>query len=928
MSGKVLKPLLIGAAIIAVGVATGGIGFGASFTTTSLFTGATVTATTAASTTLLGGLALSAGLASISAGVNAALAKTPHATLSQLDRLNASINPSAPRKTVFGRTAMATDIRYVEPSGTDQEYIDHIIAVAAHKVTSIQELWIDDLTAWTLAGGVTAKYLGYLTVEPILEGTASNYVAINGGAKWGATRRLTGCAYLHIRIKRTGNSKKAESPFVSGLSSRLTVVGEGMPVYDPRLDSTVPGGSGPQRATDQSTWSFNASFLDQGNNPALQVLAQQIGWRINGKLSVGAGTPISRINLASYITAANLCDEAVMTASGTTQKRYTCAGVFGEDTDSDSKLTALAVACNGALRDGGGKLSFIVRHNDLGAPDVDLTDDDAIGPGTWEPVPDLTEAYNVVRGRYCDPSPNSLYQLVDYPEVRLDSPDGVDRILTLDLPLIDNAARAQRLAKQVLERRQYQGKYTGNFGARAWNAKVGSVVRFTLSAAGWVNKPFRVEGQGISIGGSCPMILREEAAAIYAWDADDRAPVTAAPPTVYDPLNSPLILGINQAGTTANWTGVIDDDPATRPRPFDGATVGAPPGTPVGDREAQAIVDDLERNGIGLISEILRSGLAKNYTDALTTLNGLPIGTLVENWQEQTIEGLNAIVQTLSLIGAKSGDSSAFIVNLESLKVSPDQSLGQKLDGISTTTGTNTASISFLLQAVTDLSGGQAKAVIQLDVNGNISGITLTNDGTSSAFNVVASQFSFVDDSGAVAIRPLYYEDGALYMDNVYIKKLAVGVVTTANIALNQVTTSSFKFIDFGSAGGATVINASTGVWNIMHLGSDTLTVQTDNPVIPAGSDVNLRMFVILQRTGGDNDRVSFRLMRDGPTTGTVQIGNAVPSGMTNFPQVVCYEWDDEISVTEAYSYWIEARRDDGGGTYISGKLIIDAGKR
>jgi hypothetical protein len=30
----------------------------------------------------------------------------------------------------FGRTAMATDIRYVEPSGTNQEYIDYIIAVA------------------------------------------------------------------------------------------------------------------------------------------------------------------------------------------------------------------------------------------------------------------------------------------------------------------------------------------------------------------------------------------------------------------------------------------------------------------------------------------------------------------------------------------------------------------------------------------------------------------------------------------------------------------------------------------------------------------------------------------------------------------------------------------------------------------------------
>lgn len=782
MSGKVLRPLLISAAIIAVGVATGGIGF-AGAATANGFLGATlgggITAlgVTATATGFGSVLALAAAGTALS-GIEAALSKTPHATLSQLDRLNASINPSATRKTVFGGdVAMATDIRYVEPSGTDQEYVDHIIAVAAHKVTSIGQLWIDDLLAWTSDGGPQGKFVGYLTVDTVLEGGASNYIAINGGAKWGASRRLTGCAYIHVRIKRTGNSKKADSPFVSGLSSRLTVVGNGMPVYDPRFDSTVPGGSGPQRADNQNTWSFNTSGLEQGRNPALQMLAQQLGWRINGKVSVGCGTPPSRINLASYITAANLCDEPVTIADGSTQKRYVGAGVFGEDTDPASTLTAIAVACNGALRDGGGKLGFTIRHNDLGAPAVDLTDDDVIGPGTWEPVPDLAEGFNVIRGRYCDPSANSLFQLVDYPEVRLDSPDGVDRILTLDLPLIDNAARAQRLAKQVLERRQYQGKFTANFNARAWNAKVGDVVRVTLSAAGWVNKLFRVEAQGISMGGSCPMILREEADAIYAWDADDRAPVTAAPPTVYDPLNSPLILGINQAGTTANWTGVIDDDPTGRPRPFDGATVGTPAGYFVGDREAQAIVDDLERNGINLIGTILRGTLLKNYTDALTTLNGLPIGTVVENWQEQTVEGLNAIVQTLSLLGAKSGDGSAFLVNLDSLKVSPTESLGQQLDGIQTAVGANETSISFLLQAVSNQSGGEAKAVIQLDVNGNISGIVLTNDGYESAFNVVASKFSFVDDSGAVAIRPLYYDGGRLYMDNVYIKKLAAGAI-------------------------------------------------------------------------------------------------------------------------------------------------------
>ncbi|MDZ7906364.1 MAG: hypothetical protein U5N55_11740 [Cypionkella sp.] len=70
---------------------------------------------------LVSGIALVAGIATGNAflilqgasGVASSLKKRPKigASSADRDRLNANINPRAPRTIVFGRTAMATDVR-------------------------------------------------------------------------------------------------------------------------------------------------------------------------------------------------------------------------------------------------------------------------------------------------------------------------------------------------------------------------------------------------------------------------------------------------------------------------------------------------------------------------------------------------------------------------------------------------------------------------------------------------------------------------------------------------------------------------------------------------------------------------------------------------------------------------------------------------
>src|SRR5690606_6012202 len=108
--------------------------------------------------------------------------------------------------------------------------------------------------------------------------------------------------------------------------------------------------------------------------------------------------------------------------------------------DGAGVRVAIETAMNAALRDAGGQLSLTVLHNDLSAPALTLTEADVIGPHLWDQTGPLSEDRNIVRGRFT--SPAALYQLADYPAVVTGSIDGIDRILSLDLPGVQSAGQA------------------------------------------------------------------------------------------------------------------------------------------------------------------------------------------------------------------------------------------------------------------------------------------------------------------------------------------------------------------------------------------------------------------------------------------------------------------------------------------------------
>lgn len=77
----------------------------------------------------------------------------------------------------------------------------------------------------------------------------------------------------------------------------------GLREYDPRKDSTVAGGSGPQRINNPATWVFT-------RNPAVHRLNYQLGLRAlnSGRTLIGEGKSLGQLDLATYFVAMNVCD--------------------------------------------------------------------------------------------------------------------------------------------------------------------------------------------------------------------------------------------------------------------------------------------------------------------------------------------------------------------------------------------------------------------------------------------------------------------------------------------------------------------------------------------------------------------------------------------------------------------------------------------
>lgn len=244
--------------------------------------------------------------------------------------------------------------------------------------------------------------------------------------EWTSSHKLTGFA-AHWWVLEYDTKV-----YAGGTPKPLTVV-KGVRVYDPRKDSTYPGGSGAHRANNEATWEWS-------ENPFLHALTWCIGRHQNGKKLMGCFAPVEMIDVAAFVEGANVCD-----ANG-----WKIGGVVYSTDDKWQVLAAMLAAGGGWPTALGAKISCGVN-----TPRVSLatmTGADAVGEVSVTAVQSRRDRLNGAIPRYR--SSAHRYEVVAAAKVSVSAyvtaDDGEDLSREVDFPLCPDVDQAAQLATYAI----------------------------------------------------------------------------------------------------------------------------------------------------------------------------------------------------------------------------------------------------------------------------------------------------------------------------------------------------------------------------------------------------------------------------------------------------------------------------------------------
>jgi hypothetical protein len=256
----------------------------------------------------------------------------------------------------------------------------------------------------------------------------------SGAPRWGSSYKLSGFCAVGHNLKWSKRGKR----FGGG---QLPIIGEvirGVRVYDPRLDSTYPGGSGSQRITDESTWAYS-------RNPALHALAYSYGRYVNSKKVFGVDLGAASIDLASAVAWANVCD-----ANG-----WTVNGTFYEPGNKWENLKRICAAGGGVPVLTGGILRFDYQASRTSLATI-TRDDLAGGPVRDQLGRGWKDRHNTIVPRYR--SETHQWEFVQSAEIAVSAfvtEDGETKLDEIQYDLVTDKDQAAELATyEIYQRRE------------------------------------------------------------------------------------------------------------------------------------------------------------------------------------------------------------------------------------------------------------------------------------------------------------------------------------------------------------------------------------------------------------------------------------------------------------------------------------------
>ena len=333
----------------------------------------------------MGTAAASAVAAGFSAGVGllgAITAKKPKVSGVQTSW---SADPDAAIPIIFGRTLMSGDIRYRKQHGSKNKY-DTIVSVLSGcgPINGLTRTYMEKEPI-SFSGGMTGVYKidGHDRIWQRTQLGAcpeASYLAPVVGLppQWTTAHKLSGYAAVlnTFLYDAAGDHTLTSTP-------RFNWLGEGVLCYDPRLDSTYPGGSGSCRWNDPSTWVYSECGW-------IQAITFAIGWH-QGPSNVrvgGVGMDIAAIDVPTFVEAANIADANGWVSGG----RVTTAD------DKWEVMKSLAQAGGGEPIRYGAILSCFINAPRVSIGTIGI--DDVIGQASISTAQSIRDRVNGITPRY------------------------------------------------------------------------------------------------------------------------------------------------------------------------------------------------------------------------------------------------------------------------------------------------------------------------------------------------------------------------------------------------------------------------------------------------------------------------------------------------------------------------------------------------
>lgn len=393
-----------------------------------------------------------------------------------------------PQGFTYGEDMLSGPLIWANTGGDSNNELHRIVALHGREIEEFIAYRIDDddivvgvdiaTEADTVSGG---KFQDVMDID-VRHGTQAQAVisAMQSTfpSLWTASHRARGWSLLYTQMRLVDPNTAYEN----GIPQNLRALTKGHKVYDPRLDSTQPGGAspGPHRVDDDTTWEWS-------DNPAL-CLADFWIWD-----NVGMGEETDRVDYGLVFIAANICDELVpippcASPQITMQKRYTCNFTFFATQNRGEVVEMLTTAMLGRAVFSQGQWKMWAGA--VQTPDVVLTEANLAGPIQMQASSGSAVRYNRVRGKFIDPTRD--YSANAYPEIRNAGFEAIDtevRYEVFDLNTCNTSFEAQRdaIIKLRMSRNQRTIVWAGNWSC--FRIQPGTIVQLSIDELGLNTSP-------------------------------------------------------------------------------------------------------------------------------------------------------------------------------------------------------------------------------------------------------------------------------------------------------------------------------------------------------------------------------------------------------------------------------------------------------